>query len=513
MRPDPTNVLVLYTLPRSGAQGGFAASEAGVLEEVRAIEESLRRLGIAHRSIGLRELRDLPAVLGGADENMVFNLIEGFWSNSDDCCFVPTLAQAYHKACSGSSSLGLALSQDKWRSKLLLQGAGLPCPRGIRIPPGEQLESLSFLKGPCIVKPCSADASEGITGASVCSEDVQVIEKAVSEIHQKMNQPALVEQFIDGREINVSVLFNEGEATVLPLAEIEFRGFEQAGLPRVVGYEAKWIEESFQFNNTPRMIPAPLPENIAESIRSLAIQACLALECLDYCRVDFRLDQDLNPYILEVNANPDISPDAGFYAALHAGGVEFDVFVEQCISNALSRLLPDLEQVAHRPSIAANAGGVQIRWCDAADRPAVVKLLADTGYFRPDELEVAKEVLDSAIKDGPQGHYQSYVSEISGIVTGWVCFGPTPCTVGTYDLYWIAVAPEHQGYGFGKHLMQSAETQMQSFGAKLCVVETSSREIYRSTCAFYEKLNYHLEASIPNFYGPRDDKLLYLKAF
>ena len=113
---------------------------------------------------------------------------------------------------------------------------------------------------------------------------------------------------------------------VLPLAEIDFSAFSDKQL-KLVDYEAKWVKESFGYNNTPRIIPAPLAEPVAEKVRHLALQAWDALGCRGYARVDFRLDEKDNPYVLEVNPNPDISPDAGFAAALEAAKIPYEQFV------------------------------------------------------------------------------------------------------------------------------------------------------------------------------------------
>ena len=121
-----------------------------------------------------------------------------------------------------------------------------------------------------------------------------------------------------------------------------------------------------------------------------------------------------------------------------------------------------------------------IRRAAAYDREAVLALVNQPTFFRPDELEIAREVFDDAIKGGEQGHYQSFVIEEEGHVAGWVCYGPTPCTLGTFDIYWIAVAANMQGGGLGKALMQFAEKEIGKHGGRLAVIETSGRSAYES---------------------------------
>ena len=172
--------------------------------------------------------------------------------------------------------------------------------------------------------------------------------------------------------------------------------------------------------------------------------------------------------------------------------------------------LPKKVKTSSSPGPQGRAG-LAIRWCQKQDREAVVALLAETRFFRPDEMIIAKEVLDAGIKDGPSGHYQSYVIETSGRVVGWVCYGHTPCTVGSFDIYWIAVDKDCQGQGLGRRLMEFAERQIATQGGRLAILETSSRDIYQPTRGFYERLGYTQAARIADFYGPGDDKVVFTK--
>ncbi len=511
-----TSVLILHNDPKpSGRGGAFAESEAGVLAEVRAVSRALDKLRVPHRVVGVRRFEDLPAVLSAADEPVVFNLIEGFWENAGQAILVPTVIAGFGKACTGNDTQGLLLSLDKWQSKTLLEAAGLPVPRGLIVHPGQSVPARGLFEGPYIVKPVQTDASEGIDKTSIVRKSGKALREAVRRIHDRMAQPALIEQYIEGRELNISVISRKGDPEVLPLAEIDFSAFE-AGRPRIVGYEAKWLEDSFEFNHTPRIIPAPLPKRLTRQIRDLALAACRALRCFDYCRVDFRLDKANRPYVLEVNANPDISPDAGFAAALGAAGISCKAFVGLTIDNAIarSRRTEDGGQKTVGASSVARrlSSGIDVRWCQPEDRQTVLSFLADTGFFRPDEIDIAREVLDSALAEGPKGHYQSFVAEMEGQTVGWVCYGPTPCTIGTYDIYWIGVSSACQGKGIGRALMAFVEQAIRDSGGRLFVVETSGRESYTPTRRFYEALGYQQAAGIPDFYGPGDPRVIFIKA-
>ncbi len=513
------SVLILYNSPQpAGADHAFVESEAGVLAEAQAVEKTLSQLRIPRRVAGVRRFQDLPAVLAASDETVVFNLVEGFWEDAGQANLVPSVVRSFGKACTGTDTRGLLLSLDKWQSKILLSAAGLPTPQGLIIKPGQAVPTRGLFQGPFIVKPVQTDASEGIDKTSVMAKPGKTLRDAVRRIHERWGEPALIEQFIDGREMNISVIFRDGEPQVLPLAEIDFSAFETDG-PRIVGYEAKWLADSFEFHHTPRIIPAPLPPRLAERIRALAKDACRTLSCSDYCRVDLRLDRANYPYILEVNANPDISPDAGFVAALEAAGISFKDFVKLTLDNAFVRA-PSVAHERRGPSDkqrmrARDAQAVEIRWCQPSDRQVVLSFLAETGFFRPDEMAIAREVLDEALAEGSRGHYQSFVARCASRdaleTVGWVCFGPTPCTDGSFDMYWIGVAAAWQGRGIGRALAAFAEKAIAARGGRLIVIETSSREVYLPTRRFYEVLGYREVARVPDFYGPGDHRVIFTK--
>jgi D-alanine-D-alanine ligase len=507
-------VLILYNQPpQHNTQSAYTESVAGVLEEVRAVAESLRVLKIHYREAAVSTLADVQGVLSGASESVVFNLVEGLVGDEANSCLVHSLCIAAGKACTGNSTAALLLTLDKWRTKAVLEAAGLPTPQSIQIGPGEKLPTRLF-PGPYIVKPVRTDASEEIDAHSIIARRGGDLENAVANIHRRLRQPSLIEQYIDGRELNVSVICQKGELKVLPLAEIDFSAFGPKQ-HRIVGYAAKWRRDSFEFNNTPRIIPASLPKKVTAKIEQFALAACRAVDCAAYCRVDFRLDQKLNPYILEINANPDISPDAGFPAALAAAKISYARFVKTELQNALTRF----NAVHHKSPAkttrakakAPKSPDEKIRHTQPADRDTIVSILVRTKFFRPDELAIAAEVLDDALRQGPAGHYQSYVLETAGRVAGWICFGLTPCTVGTYDIYWIAVDPNRQGGGVGKKLMAFAEHDIVHRGGRLAVVETSGRDSYLPTQRFYERIGYTLAARLKDFYAPDDDKTVYLK--
>ncbi|HEX6669781.1 MAG TPA: GNAT family N-acetyltransferase [Gemmatimonadales bacterium] len=149
-----------------------------------------------------------------------------------------------------------------------------------------------------------------------------------------------------------------------------------------------------------------------------------------------------------------------------------------------------------------------LRPLTAADRRRIEEITRAVRVFRDDELPVALEVFDGAVAGSPD--YTALGAVLDGRLVGWICWGPTPCTLGTYDLYWMAVDPAAQGAGIGSVLLRAMEGRLAG-SARLIVVETAGRPDYRPTRSFYEARGYRRAAVIPDFYAPGDDQVVYLK--
>ena len=498
------SVLILYNQPEERNTNN--ESEAGILVEVAAVKASLEKLSIPHRAIGVHDLKETADILGQCAEGVVFNLVEGFGGSLHDVNYVPVLCRAMGKAYTGNDAGALSLSLDKWQTKMTLISNGIPTPKGAIAAVGCKAEVKALGGGPFIVKPVATDASEGIDFHSIVKSAGVKLNKVVAKVHEDFGQAAVIEKYIDGRELNVSVLQVGDEVRVLPIAEIDFSAFSKAK-PKIVGYGAKWDAGSFEYHNTPRVIPAKLPAKVAREVRSLALDAWGAVGCQDYARVDFRLDKRNKPYVLEVNPNPDISPDAGFAAALEAAGIKYCDFVKAMVGNAAGRVASVAVEV--KKAKRKESGSIRLAAC--SDRESVLAFTKATGFFRPDEVDIAMEVFDEANAKGPEGHYKSFVLEQGGKAVGWICWGETACSIGTYDIYWIVVDPACQAKGIGSRLMNYAHEKIKKGGGRMAIIETSGKAIYHPTRKFYLKLGYFQSARVVDFYAQDDDKIIYTK--
>ena len=158
-----------------------------------------------------------------------------------------------------------------------------------------------------------------------------------------------------------------------------------------------------------------------------------------------------------------------------------------------------------------------IRPLRARDRPAVTRILESVGNFTPSEIAIALELIDAWLATGESSDYYCLVLDTSPDpdhidVQGYVCYGPTPLTESTFDLYWIAVDRAAQGNGYGRRLIEATEQEVRRRHGSLLMIETSSQESYGSTIHFYERAGYALVARVPNFYRAGDDKLIFAKS-
>lgn len=154
---------------------------------------------------------------------------------------------------------------------------------------------------------------------------------------------------------------------------------------------------------------------------------------------------------------------------------------------------------------------VKIRKMTKRDKAPLMSILRDTPEFTPPELVVAEEIIDCYLQEPVTSGYFIIVAKEDSFLTGYICYGPTPLTEGTWDLYWAAVARDMRGKGIGKALWEAAEADIKSKNGRLAVIETSSKPNYEQTRLFHEARGYENVGRIADFYSPGDDMLIYVK--
>jgi len=261
--------------------------------------------------------------------DLVFNLCDdGFFSDPELEPHLPAMLDVLDIPYTGSEYLSLALCLNKARAKKLLSYHDIPTPRFQVFHNGDE-PIRKLLRFPLIVKPVHEDASIGIKDESVVHNEEE-LRARVKYVIDEYEQGALAEEFIDGREFNVGLL-GDGVKEVLPVSEIVFDLPEDK--PKIVNYSAKWKEESEDYTGTKRSCPAKVSDELKKKLISLATRSAKLMLCRDYCRVDFRVDKDNNPYVLEVNPNPDISSDAGLAAMAEVAGYSYKDLIAKVVNS------------------------------------------------------------------------------------------------------------------------------------------------------------------------------------
>jgi D-alanine-D-alanine ligase len=303
---------------------------------IAAVEAALATAGSVIR---LEANEDFPANLQAARPDIVFNIAEGFHGPNREA-HVPAICEFFGVRYTASDPLSLCLALDKRRAKEVFLA------RGVRTPPFSLLEgadadagAIIHGKGPWIVKPLFEGSSKGIPESAYCETKAAVARRA-AEIARAYRQPALVEEFLPGREFTVAIMGNGDSAHALPVVELRFDSLP-AGSKPIFGYEAKWIwdtpEQPLEIYNC----PAPLTSELHDAIVGEAVAAHHALGCRDWSRVDVRLDADGAPHVLEVNPLPGILPDpkqnSCFPKAARAAGLSYNELIVGVLNIALDR--------------------------------------------------------------------------------------------------------------------------------------------------------------------------------
>jgi D-alanine-D-alanine ligase len=328
---DLVNILVVYNVvdAHDKLESQQLYSEQEIVFVEQAIEKALREHG--HNTVAVPIRDDLWGPLRKADPNdwFIFNLCESIRNKTYLEPYIISVFEHLGFRYTGSPRSALASCLNKARAKEILQAHGLPTARFQIFNPWNIQRELEF---PLFVKPVSEDASIGITRNSVVQDD-QSLRRRIRYIWDTYHQCSLVEEFINGREFNVTVLGNESPR-VLPISEINFRIPDP--FARIVSFRAKWVPKSNEYISTPPTCPARVSDATKKRIEEIAIRAYRAMGLRDYGRVDIRLKNG-TPYVLEVNPNADLAPDAGIARAAGVAGMTYADLADEIVRLAARR--------------------------------------------------------------------------------------------------------------------------------------------------------------------------------
>jgi len=304
---------------------------------VPQVARTLRRLGHRVSILGVHgDVKRLITGLSRRRPELVFNLMEMFGENVFGDIPVVGLLDLLDLRYTGCGPGEFYLSQDKALSKKLLAYEHILYPRFAVFSTDSDLETGGNLRMPLFVKPLRSDSSLGIGGKSLVSDAVTLMKRVVA-IREELNDSALAEEYIEGREFYVGVLGNS-QPKALPPIEVDFTGFPE-GVPKVMDSKAKWDERSKEYKGT-RSVLATLPDELRARLQKVAVDAYRALRVRDYGRVDLRLTDTGDIYVLEVNASCYLERSSEFAMAAAAAGVDYPRLVERIVNLALERTKP-----------------------------------------------------------------------------------------------------------------------------------------------------------------------------
>jgi D-alanine-D-alanine ligase len=486
--------------------------ELDVLIQAEAVSKSLEELGhsVFRMPCGL-DLSDIKQRLEKLKPDMVFNLVESLGGKERLIHLFPALLDAMEMPYTGASSETIFVTTHKVLAKQCMSMSGLPTPHWIGPYPSgmpafhQSKEDLSLKEKLWIVKSLWEHGSLGLDDSNILPDRTdEELQGILKERAADLGGACFAEAFIHGREFNISIIGGPDGHTVLPPAEIIFEGFEK-GKPAIVGYKAKWETETFEYENTPRTFDfRDNDQPLLSTLKSLALRCWNVFGLRGYARVDFRVDEKGQPWILEINCNPCLNPDGGFPAAVMQSGLTYSGMIERIVKECLRT------SVAHRKEPLPD---IKLRHeVKPSDAKGIRSLTEATGFFYPYEIDVAEELVLERLSKGAASGYHFVLAEQDQRLVGYTCYGPIACTAASYDFYWIAVHPDMQGKGLGKILVNETERLIKEAKGERVYVETSQRPLYDSTRAFYERSGYVAESLLKDFYGPGDGKVTYSKA-
>jgi D-alanine-D-alanine ligase len=312
----------------------FEVEELTPMEEYEIMAEKLSKRGFQAYALNIfDDLRILLKDINSNKPDVIFNFMELYQENSRLEMNIVGMLELLGIPYTGAPPMALANCQSKVLAKRILNSYGIRTARFIMIKKAQHSYRHN-LRYPLIIKPAFEDASVGIENNSIV-EDGRSLKERVNYVLSIYQQPALVEEFIEGRELNVAVM-GDKEPQALPISEIDFSEMPDH-LYNIVSYQAKWDPNHEAYHKTIPSCPAQLTKRIEKEAKEIAVDAFKIMGCRDYARIDMRLSRDNKLYVLEVNPNPDLTESAGFMRSAEAAGYNYVSALKKIIGFAKQR--------------------------------------------------------------------------------------------------------------------------------------------------------------------------------
>ncbi len=315
---------------------------ATVEEEYKALVKALRREGYKARTFNIKEdIKRLRQLVGRNAPDVIFNLVEHFHDDSELEPAVAAFFDLHGIPYTGAPPFALSLCHKKGLAKQVLLANGVPTPR-FRLLKEPRIPTRHGLHYPLIVKPSRSDASMGVEAASVVHDHEQLV-KQLQRVFEEFDPPILVEEFIEGRELHLGILGND-PPVILPAIEFDFSELPEEH-PSIISYDAKWNPLNEVYHQVHTICPAELSRRALKKIEDVALRAYALTGCRDYARLDIRLAARNQPFVLEVNPNPDLTEGVSYMESAEAGGMTFGETLSRIVDMALERAPePELDE-------------------------------------------------------------------------------------------------------------------------------------------------------------------------
>jgi D-alanine-D-alanine ligase len=332
--PQPTGEIEEIDESKLDFEPYFDTKIPSTEEDIEQMRSALAKEGYEVEAINLKDrFTLLHRTLTKDPPDVIFNLVEMFNDSPWDEFKVAGLYELLKIPFTGAPALTLGICQRKMLTKQILLANGIPTPRFKKFSKNH-IPKRHGLQYPLIVKPAREDASTGIENESVVTNREDLL-KRVEHIIEDYEQSALVEEYIDGRELNVSIL-GDTDPVALPISEIDFSEVP-AHLHKIVSYQSKWDPSHEAYHTAYPVCPADLPKVTARRAHQIALRAFTAMRCRDYARIDIRLSKTKKLYVLEVNPNPDLAAEVGFMRSAEEYGLSFGEALKKIVELALVR--------------------------------------------------------------------------------------------------------------------------------------------------------------------------------
>jgi D-alanine-D-alanine ligase len=303
------------------------------LTDREAIAKALIELGHEPYEIAVDGKPSTLNKIARENADLFFNLTESYAGDDTMEMHFAAFLDLVGKKYTGAGPAASYLAMEKSVAKKIMRFHEINTPSSAVIYKG-QVEHAQDIKFPLIVKPASEDASKGIDNKSVVDSIKDLMER-IEYIHDEFDAPALIEEYIDGREIYAAVLGND-RAEALPLIELDLSKLPD-DVPRIAGYEVKFDVNTEAYKVTKSAPAKDLDDDMVEAIHNIALETCRALKFRDYGRVDCRLTKEGKVYVLEANPNPWLDPSAEFFMAAKESGRTYTEMIREIIDGAMAR--------------------------------------------------------------------------------------------------------------------------------------------------------------------------------